>query len=91
MDHDLDAMTREQLISEVKKLRAGVRAHRDATGHDLCWHHPQLWDLLPEQAGKPPIVPAWPQFMRGCIAYRASLDAQCPGAARSEQEYSGKP
>lgn len=91
MDHDLDAMTREQLISEVRKLRAGVRAHRDATGHDLCWHHPQLWDLLPEQAGKPPIVPTWPQFMRGCIAYRASLDTQCPGAARSEQEYGGKP
>ncbi len=91
MDHDLDAMTREQLINEVKKLRTGVRAHRDATGHDLCWHHPQLWNLLPEQAGKPPIVPAWPQFMRGCIAYRTSLDAQCPGAVRSEQEYDGKP
>jgi hypothetical protein len=29
MDEDLDTMTRDQLIDEVKKLRAGIRAHRD--------------------------------------------------------------
>jgi hypothetical protein len=28
VDEDLDAMTCEQLIAEVRKLRAGVRAHR---------------------------------------------------------------
>lgn len=37
MDTDLDALTRDQLLAEVKKLRAGIRAHRDATGHDLAW------------------------------------------------------
>ncbi|MCR4158344.1 hypothetical protein NUK34_05675 [Kerstersia gyiorum] len=42
MDNDLDAMTREQLIEEVKKLRAGIRTHRDTSGHDLCWYHPHL-------------------------------------------------
>ena len=42
-DHDVDGMDREQLILEVKRLRAGIRAHRDSTGHDLCWHHPDLW------------------------------------------------
>lgn len=50
MDDDLDTTSREDLIAEVKRLRAGIRAHRDSTGHELCWHHPQLWGLLPEAA-----------------------------------------
>ncbi len=40
MDEDLEAMTREQLVAEARRLRAGIRAHRDSTGHALCWHHP---------------------------------------------------
>ena len=46
MDNDLDNMSREELISEIKRLRNGIRAHRDSTGHDLCWHHPELWNLF---------------------------------------------
>jgi hypothetical protein len=49
MDDDLERLSREELITEVKRLRAGIRAHRDSTGHELCWHHPQLWGLLPEK------------------------------------------
>jgi hypothetical protein len=37
MDDDLAPLTREQLIAEVKRLRAGIRRHRDEAGHDLCW------------------------------------------------------
>ena len=48
MDDDLNGLSREQLLAEVKRLRAGIRAHRDSSGHDLCWHHPALWKLLPE-------------------------------------------
>ena len=32
-----------------RRLRAGIRAHRDSTGHALCWHHPALWGLLPRR------------------------------------------
>ena len=74
MDHDLDDLTREQLIAEVRKLRAGIRRHRDSTGQDLCWHHPDLWRLLPEKTDPIPVVPEWPQFLSGCIRYRQSLD-----------------
>ena len=63
MDDDLDVLTREQLVDEVKRLRAGIRAHRDSSGHDLCWHHPALWQLLPEPLDRQIAVPAWPQFM----------------------------
>ncbi|MBP0623874.1 hypothetical protein [Cupriavidus consociatus] len=87
MDDDLDTMSRERLIEEVKVLRAGIRRHRDASGHDLCWHHPDLWALLPEPGDQVPTVPAWPQFMRGCVKYRESLDRQCPDAPRSEKEF----
>jgi hypothetical protein len=35
MDEDLDEMARDQLIVEVKKLREGIRQHRDNTEHDF--------------------------------------------------------
>ena len=89
MDDDLDALSRDELIAEVVRLRTGIRAHRDATGQELCWHHPDLWALLPEKAAPSITVPDWPQFMRGCIRYRQSLDAQAPGAPRSAEEFSG--
>lgn len=87
MDDDLNVLTREQLLNEVKRLRAGIRAHRDSSGHDLCWHHPALWRLLPEPLEQQIAVPAWPQFMRGCIRYRESLDEQLPEALRTTEEF----
>ncbi|MBY4897817.1 hypothetical protein [Cupriavidus sp. AU9028] len=87
MDEDLDTMSRERLIEEVRKLRAAIRRHRDASGHALCWHHPDMWALLPDGAAQLPAVPEWPQFLRGCVRYRESLDAQCPGAVRTRQEF----
>ena len=89
MDEDLQTFTKEQLIAEVKKLRTAIREHRDSTGHELCWHHPELWDLLPEKTLPSIAVPPWPKFMRGCIRYRASLDRQEPNAPVHDQEYDG--
>jgi len=87
MDQDLDPFTREELIAEVKKLRAGIRAHRDSTKHELCWHHPQLWGLLPEKVDPEIAVPEWPQFLRGCLRYRESLDQKLPNAPRVTDEF----
>lgn len=89
MDDDLEDMSRTDLIAEVKRLRSGIRTHRDSTGHDLCWHHPDLWALLPEHVQHQPVVPDWPQFMRGCIQYRLSLDEQLGEAPRSSDEFDG--
>lgn len=83
MDEDLENLSREEMLAEIKKLRAGVRQHRDSSGHELCWHHPALWGLLPETTDPVPVVPEWPQFLRGCILYRESLDAQAPNAPRT--------
>ena len=90
MDTDLDAMTREALIAEVRKLRQGIREHRDSSRHELCWFHPALWSLLPEKSDPLPEVPEWPQFMQGCIRYRQSLDAQLPNAPRTQQPFEGE-
>jgi hypothetical protein len=87
IDEDLAEMTRAQLIEEVKKLRRGIREHRDSSLHELCWHHPALWGLLPERTDPVPIVPAWPQFMQGCVKYRQSLDEQATEAQRSRGPY----
>lgn len=90
MDEDLGSMTREQLAEEVRKLRHGIRLHRDSTLHQLCWHHPGLWGLLPEKQDPVPTVPEWPQFLEGCLHYRRSLDTQAPHAPRSSLPYSGR-
>ncbi len=89
MDSDLAQMSKEQLIKEVKTLRQGIREHRDSTGHNLCWHHPGLWSLLPEKTDPIPQVPEWPQFLRGCLRYRQSLDEQAPKAPRTSESYKG--
>lgn len=87
MDEDLDRMSWDELVAEAKRLRQGIRSHRDSTGHELCWHHPALWALLPDRTDPLPIVPEWPQFLRGCIRYRQSLDQQLPKAPRSHDEH----
>ena len=89
MDEDLNAMSRDRLIAEARKLRDGIRKHRDSTTHELCWHHPELWGLLPEKSDPIPIVPEWPQFMAGCVRYRVSLDEQLSSAPRTAQPYEG--
>lgn len=90
MDSDLEELDREALIAEVKRLRAGIRAHRDSSGHDLCWHHPDLWNLLPEPTDSAVAVPPWPKFMRGCVAYRESLDRELADAPRHDAEYDSR-
>jgi hypothetical protein len=87
MDSDLEPMSREQLIEEVKKLRQGIRRHRDSSGHELCWHHPELWGLLPEQTDPVPVVPDWPQFIQGCVKYQQSLEEQAPNSPKTTESY----
>jgi hypothetical protein len=87
MDEDLIALSRDQLIDEVKRLRAGIRQHRDSSGHDLCWHHPKLWELLPERVRPDVAVPPWPKFLRGCVKYRESLDRELPDAPVADVEF----
>ena len=87
MDADIERMTRAELAAEVRKLRSGIGKHRDSTEHELCWHHPELWGLLPEKSDPVPTVPEWPQFMSGCIRYSASLDEHLPAAPRTSRPY----
>ena len=83
----MEGLSRQALIAEVKKLRQGIREHRDSTGHELCWHHPALWGMLPDHQDPLPVVPEWPQFLRGCIRYRQSLDEQLHDAPRTATEH----
>jgi hypothetical protein len=46
MDDDIEFLSPQQWIEEVKRLRADMRSHRDATGHQLCWHHPEAFVQL---------------------------------------------
>lgn len=90
MDEDLEEMTRTELLDEARKLRQGIREHRDSSMHALCWHHPALWALLPDKSDPVPVVPEWPEFLKGCIRYRQSLDEQAPQAPRTSRPYEEK-
>ena len=74
-DDDLSCMSPNQLIEEVIKLRTGIRKHRDASGNELCWYHPELWNLLPEKILPQIAVPEWAEFIAKCAAYRKSLES----------------
>jgi hypothetical protein len=74
MDDDLEQMSLDELRAEVQKLRAGIRQHRDSSGHDLCWFVPELWNLLPEKVDLSPTVPPIEEFLHCCELYRKSLD-----------------
>ena len=89
-DDELQNLSREELLAEILRLREGIRRHRDSTGHDLCWHHPDLWATLPERVEPDIAVPPWPRFMRGCVAYRQSLDEQAPRARVHDAEYDAR-
>lgn len=90
MDSDLEGLSRERLVAEVRRLRDGIRRHRDSTGHDLCWYHPALWGLLPDRTDPLPVVPEWPQFLQGCVRFRQSLDEQLPQARRTSAVYEAR-
>ncbi len=87
LDSDLEGLSADQLRTEVVRLRQGIRAHRDSSGHDLCWYHPQLWGLLPERTDPLPKIPVWSRFMEGCLRFRESLDNQAPNAPRTEESF----
>jgi hypothetical protein len=87
LDADLLVMDKGQLLAAAQAMRQAIRTHRDTSMHELCWHHPDMWALLPDESAVLPIVPEWPQFMRGCIRYRQSLDQQLAAAPRSDREF----
>jgi hypothetical protein len=87
LDADLDTMDPASLLAAAHAMREAILEHRDSIGHKLCWHHPGMWALLPDSPPGGMIVPEWPQFMRGCIQYRESLDAQLADAPRTSKEF----
>jgi hypothetical protein len=78
VDEDLESMSRDELEAEIINLRNGIGAHRDSALHELCWHHPALWGLLPEKTDPLPAVPDWPQFLRGCGGTGSPSTGSCP-------------
>lgn len=72
-DQDLEAMSNEEVLETARRLRQAIRAHRDATGHQLCWYVPELWDLLPDKVTPTPQVPSREEFLRCCGQYHSTL------------------
>lgn len=74
MDEDVNLMTVDQLRDEVRRLRVGIRQHRDASNHDLCWYVPELWNLLPDKVDPQLQIPPTEEFIACCKLYRKSLE-----------------
>lgn len=90
LDADLGGMSAAQLLEHAIAMRAAIRKHRDSSGHDLCWHHPELWDLLPDKTDKKPEVPPMDEFMQKCASYRMSLENPVASFNKLLQESHGR-
>ncbi len=74
-----------QLATEIRRLRDGIKEHRSATGHELCWlNDVALWTLIGEDA-----APAYPhetlpvreEFLSQCCRY---YESRIAGSAYEE-------
>jgi DNA-binding NtrC family response regulator len=74
-DEDIYRLTAEELRREVIKLRAAIRNHRDAAEPGSCQQQPQLWSVLPEGFSLSRTAMPWPDFLRSCLRYRQTLEA----------------
>ncbi len=54
MDEDLDALSHAELLVAARRMRAATRVHREASGHDLCWHHPADAPRVVREHGEAP-------------------------------------
>ena len=90
-DGQLSSLSRRARRRGAEAAARGSDKHRDSTGHELCWHHPQLWALLPDASDPVPTVPTWPEFLRGCVRCRqsASTEQMPDGAAGTDAPYEG--
>lgn len=58
------------IYDELVALRAGIRKHRAARGHDRCWENDlELYKLLPETPPQSPQLPPKPEFLAACERY----------------------
>lgn len=91
LDQDIEFMSRDKLKQEIIKLRTGIRYHRDATGHDLCWWWPELWLLLPEKKMPENItLPSKEEFLGKCNEYHSACEREInPKEAISESRSFG--
>ena len=84
-DDDLDGLSREELIAEAKRLRAGI-PQRNAGGQELCCII-RLLGLLPTAGpdDRRAALAEVPARLRSATA--KSLDAQAPGAPVDDREF----
>ena len=62
------------LATEITRLRDGIRAHMQATGHALCWINDlTLWHLIDPDAGYPhQTLPVRDEFLAQCARFYES-------------------
>lgn len=76
MDDDLHQLSHDDLLHEIRRLRAGIRAYRDNSGPDPTWRLAELWELLPDRA-------APPSSDQGARANQVATATQAAGARQA--------
>lgn len=70
LDIDLGGMGASKLRKELKRVRNGIRQHRDAKGHDRCWENDwDMYKLLPESKDADFTLPPEEEFLENCKRY----------------------
>ena len=68
-----------------REMRAAIRTHRDASGHDLSWHHPTSDGPLPDPPKGGQAVPDWPSSWPAASGTGRRWTGSSSGAPRSDR------
>ena len=70
------------LAAEVRRLREGIKSHRSASGHELCWlNDVELWKLVDDNPVYPhDTLPVQDEFLSQCRRYHESRLKNTPYA-----------
>lgn len=70
------------LAQEIMRLRDGIRTHRSASGHELCWlNDVALWKLIGDDSHYPhDTLPVQEEFLSQCRRYHESRLKNTPYA-----------
>ena len=77
-DPDIEKMSIAELKSSLQRARDLARQILNPKGHNACWFHSELTEILPEKVELNTILPPEIEFKRNCDRFNDFVRDKCP-------------